>query len=627
MSTSSMFSSVQQILFAPPVPAKYRLISPLLTTQWTDKIGKIPWPQHPRPLLYRKRWQSLNGLWTYQEAVGGDDAVNHPPVVAALAQEVLIPSCIESGISGVMTQNVTHMWFARRFDVPADWPASQRIILNFEAVDYEATVFVNGNKVGFHRGGYFRFSVDVTDSVRPGGLMTCETVFVFDPTDQEPYYTPHGKQTKYQSHIFYTPCSGIWQSVWLESAPADYISDMDIAADMDGIVRATVYMSSNAQKIPVNIVVHGEGGAVLASSQGLANETFTFKVPSPKLWSPDSPNLYNLTVAMGDDTVQSYTGFRTVTSGVVNGIQRPLLNGKFIFQFGTLDQGYWPDGIYVPPTLEAMVYDLHLLKNLGMNMVRKHIKVEPDLFYQACDQLGLLVIQDMPSMRPANYISGPPNATHQAEFERQIEVLVTQFRSYPSIVTWVIYNEGWGQLQPDGASGNQFPEFHIADRVRQLDGSNRRLIDAVTGWVDHGAGDFSDNHHYADPQCGTPWSSLPSIPYDSKRIGFQGEFGGVGHRPADQNLWPVQNAVNSIPETYEINTNLDAFNYRAHTLLGQLREQVALYACSGAVWTQTTDVEGEVNGLVTYDRRILRVNTTQWKADIKALYDAAEKRT
>jgi hypothetical protein len=244
------------------------------------------------------------------------------------------------------------------------------------------------------------------------------------------------------------------------------------------------------------------------------------------------------------------------------------------------------------------------------------IKVEPDLFYQACDQLGVLVIQDMPSMR----VGGSPSPTDQAEFERQLEIMVNEHKSYPSIVTWVIYNEGWGQItQP------YHPEEHIAARVRELDAT--RLIDAVTGWHDHGFGDFHDSHHYAEPQCGTPFYSRPGVPYDPNRIGFQGEFGGVGHVPELKNLWPVQKAINSIPETYELNEDLDAYNYRSHQLLDHLRDQVARFACSGAVWTQTTDVEGEVNGLVTYDRRAVRVNATQWKEDIQALYAAAEGRS
>ncbi|KAK0656190.1 family 2 glycoside hydrolase [Cercophora newfieldiana] len=593
------------------VPTPYRLQTALLDTTWTNDFGIKPWPQHPRPLLRRESWKSLNGIWTYQPASGGDDLIDPPST--PLNQEVVIPSCIESALSGIMASNVTHMWFATSFTVPYDWAQNERVTLHFEAVDYEAVVLLNGVQVGFNRGGYFRFSIDVTEHLNADGSNDL-LVFVFDPTDDPSHHIPLGKQTNDPSHIFYTPCSGIWQTVWLESAPATHITNMDIAAGMDGTVTGNI-QSSVGSHYPVNFSILDESGTPLATYSALSDQPFKFTVPSPRLWSPDSPSLYDISVSMGPDTVTSYTGFRTISSEKVKGVQRPLLNGKFVFQFGTLDQGFWPDGIHLPPSLEAMTFDIKLLKSLGMNMMRKHIKIEPDLFYQACDQLGLMIIQDMPSM-PANSL---PDPASQTEFERQLELMINEHKSYPSIVTWVIYNEGWGQL-----THPYHPEKHIAERIRKLDPT--RLINAVTGWHDHGAGDFHDNHHYAEPQCGTPFYSLPGTPYDPDRIGFQGEFGGVGHVPELRNLWPVQEAMDTILQTYEINQDLSSYNYRSHQLLDHLREQVALFACSGAVWTQTTDVEGEVNGLVTYDRRVMRVNATQWKEDIQALYDAAEAR-
>jgi len=267
-----------------------------------------------------------------------------------------------------------------------------------------------------------------------------------------------------------------------------------------------------------------------------------------------------------------------------------------------------------------------MLKNLGFNMLRKHIKVENDLFYQACDQLGLLVIQDMPALRPlqsktfdnGTSVTYLPNEDQQAEFDRQLVVLVNQHKNYPSIAAWVIYNEGWGQVI-DG-----YPEFGLTELVRQLDPT--RLVDSTTGWFDHGAGDFSDNHHYANPQCGSPFYSIQSSPFDPSRIGFQGEFGGIGQNVSIEHLWNVQEAINTINQTYEIDETIAAWNYRAHLLLTELKEQTSLFSCSGGVWTQTTDVEGEVNGLLTYDRRVLRPDEKQWKEDIQALYDAAAAR-
>ncbi|KAJ5678858.1 hypothetical protein N7462_007102 [Penicillium macrosclerotiorum] len=597
----------------PRVAAKYALKEPPLTTPWTDKVGTHPWPEYPRPQLKRSQWQNLNGVWQYQSASGLGD-VQNPPFGQDLAQEVLIPSCLESGLSGIQGSSTLYSWFSTSFKVPSDWNG-QRVLLNFDAVDYEATVFVNGRNAGFHRGGYFRFTLDVTQFVNSGKENEL-LVFVHDPTDSGDYVIPVGKQTLNPSHIFYTPCSGIWQSVWVESAPLNHITQLDLDANMEGQVNMTVHTSALNTTSNVRVTVH-DNGNIVATSRGPSNQPFQFKVDSPKLWSPDSPNLYSVTVELGKDRIQSYTAFRTISKGTVNGVVRPLLNGEFIFMFGTLDQGFWPDGIYTPPTKEAMVYDLQLLKKLGFNTVRKHIKVEPELFYQACDELGLLVVQDMPALRPAD--GRLPDAAQQAEFSRQLDLLVNQLKNFPSIAAWVVYNEGWGQLR------SYYPEFELTARVKQLDPT--RLVDSTTGWYDHGAGDFSDNHHYANPQCGTPFYSINSSPYDATRIGFQGEFGGVGNNVSIEHLWNVQSAINTINQTYEIDETIDSWNYRSHLLLQELQDQVKRFACSGGIWTQTTDVEGEVNGLMTYDRRLARVDEDQWKADIQGLYDAAAARS
>ncbi|KAK4077471.1 CAZyme family GH2 [Trichoderma aggressivum f. europaeum] len=588
-------------------PTPYKVQTPPLDTDWTYSVGTNPWPEHPRPQLHRDAWKSLNGIWTFQPAGPGDGDSDSPPD-GPLQSEVLVPSCIESGLSGLQLMNITDMWFATSFKIPHAWHG-QNVILNFEAVDYQAVVFVNGARAGTHTGGYFRFGVDITQFVKFGDDNSV-TVFVHDPTDLD--VIPVGKQTRNPSHIFYRSCSGIWQSVWLESVPSNHITQLDVAAGMDGTVSVTVH-SSNKQGTSAKVSVVGLDGRVIASQKGPSDEEFKFQVKQPKLWSPNSPTLYNLTVTLGEDEVSSYTGFRTISSGKVKGVQRPLLNGQFTFIFGTLDQGFWPDGLYVPPNREAMIYDLKMLKGLGFNT----IKVEPDLFYRACDEIGLMVIQDMPSL--TNDGSRPPNPDQQAEFQRQLEILVNEHKSYPSIITWVIYNEGWGQLR-----GPPYPELQLVEVVREIDST--RLIDATTGWNDHGAGDYSDNHHYANPQCGTPFYSTPSSPYDPNRIGFQGEFGGIGHNVSIEHLWNVQEAINTINQTYEVNDDLVSYNYRASLLFREFYDQVERYACSGGIWTQTTDVEGEVNGLYTYDRRLLRPDPRQWKSAINKLYAAAAGR-
>ncbi|KAF7596953.1 hypothetical protein BBP40_011319 [Aspergillus hancockii] len=594
----------------------YAVKEPPLTTPWTHKVGTNPWPEYPRPQLERSEWKNLNGIWQYQDA-GSLGALQTPPFGQPLAHEVMVPSCLESGLSGIQGTNTLYSWLSTTFTVPESFK-DQNVLLNFGAVDYEATVFINGKQAGFHRGGYFHFTVDVSEFVKLGSDNEL-LVFVHDPTDSGDAVIPIGKQRLIPAHIFYRPCSGIWQSVWIEAAPADYITRLDLDADMHGKVTVTAN-SATKRGTPVEVKVY-DGDEEVGSGEGTSDESFVFTVDDVDLWWPESPKLYNVTVTMGDDKVHSYVGFRTISKGKVEGVVRPLLNDEFVFMFGTLDQGYWPDGLYTPPNREAMVYDLEMLKGLGFNMVRKHIKVEPALFYRACDELGLLVIQDMPSLRPLQSRNGQtilPDTAQQLEFVRQLELLVNQFKSYPSIVAWVIYNEGWGQIT------EYYPEFELTKRVKELDPS--RLVSPTSGWIDHGAGDFSDNHHYANPQCGTPFYSLQSSPHDSSRIGLQGEFGGIGHNVSIENLWNVKEAINKINETYEIDTTLEAWNYRGHILLTEFEDQIRRFECSGGVWTQTTDVEGEVNGLMTYDRRIKRVDEKQWKGDIQALYDAAAER-
>ncbi|RGP76689.1 hypothetical protein FLONG3_5129 [Fusarium longipes] len=605
---------------------KYEVQKPPLDTDWTYKVGDDPWPEHPQPLLKREAWKSLNGIWTWK----GDGELSDVPDQGPLDREVLVPACIESALSGLQILDQREFWYQRSFEVPDEWK-DQIVLLHFEAVDYNSTIFVNGEKKTNHIGGYDRFTIDITNDIKLGESNEL-LVFVSDPTDDQ--VIPIGKQTLRPSHIFYRSCSGIWQQVWLEAVPkANYITSLDIAAGADGkgkqaicssrkehdansfAVVVTVHTSVKSSK-PVQVTIEGEDGTNIASHNGTSDQEFSFTAKSPKLWWPDSPTLYNLTVTLdGGDEVHSYTGFRTISKGRVENVTRPLLNGEFVFQFGTLDQGFWPDGLYTPPNREAMVSDLKLLKKFGFNMVRKHIKYEPHLFYQACDQLGLLVIQDMPSL-PADG-DRKPNDAEQAEFKRQLEILVNQHKSYPSITTWVIYNEGWGQR-----SGS--PEKDLTQLVRELDKS--RLINSVSGWDDHGYGDFHDNHNYAAPQCGTPFYSQPKTPYDPERIGIAGEYGGIGHNVSIEHLWNVKQAIDSIPETYEINQDLDSYNYRSGVLFRDIREQTQRFACSGAVYTQTSDVEGEVNGLITYDRRFVRPDVEKWQNEIASVYKAAAAR-
>ncbi|RSH92901.1 hypothetical protein EHS25_008347 [Saitozyma podzolica] len=360
----------------------YQVQTPPLTTNWTYTAGTDPWTEYPRPQLVRPAWQSLNGVWAWRNATGGLDELGDPPTGQTFDDPVLVPSCLESGLSGVQAPlapngTVLTTWWQTTFTVPSDWNGDN-VIINFGAVDYESTVFINGHNATFHRGGYTRFYADITPYLNANGTNEL-LVFVHDPTDNGEYVIPIGKQTLRPSHIFYTPCTGIWQSVFIEPVPASHIAAVDISADMDGLVNITVH-SSDGSAQSVNAYVHTNSSThSMGGSNGTSNSAFTFTVPNPSLWSPDSPALYNVTITMGSDVVEVYTGFRTVSRGTVGNVTRPLLNGKFVFAFGPLDQGFWPDGLYVPPTHDAMVYDLQVLKSLGFNMVRKHIKVETDL--------------------------------------------------------------------------------------------------------------------------------------------------------------------------------------------------------------------------------------------------------
>ncbi|KAF2133711.1 glycoside hydrolase family 2 protein [Dothidotthia symphoricarpi CBS 119687] len=608
---------------------EYKLGKITLDTPWTASVGTNPWPEHPRPRLQRALWKNLNGVWRFRNATKGDDSA--PPFGQTLERAVLIPSCLESALSGITELRHTYSWFQTSFDIPSDWQRDNRVVLNFGAVDYQASVFVNGQQAGTHTGGYFEFSFDVTNYLSANGTNEL-LVHVYDPTDMDRVQIPIGKQTlgRDGNSIWYTPCTGIWQTVWLESTPSEYVSKLDLNAEMDGTVNMTVHSSTNSTNTPFQIsFLEPDSDEVKFTTVGISGKPFIFKVDAPELWTPDTPTLYNISISFGGDAsdeIQSYTGFRTISRGEIDGVQRPLLNGEFVFPFGPLDQGFWPDGIYTPPSVEAMVFDLQQLKEVGINMVRKHIKVEPALYYRACDEMGLLIIQDMPSLRPdlpATSGCGTirlEGDAEQKEFNRQLGVLVEQLKNYPSIFAWTIYNEEWGQ-----STVAPWPEFGLTDMVRSLDPT--RLVNAVSGWTDHTAGDFDDNHHYSTPQCGTPfWSTQGSgydSAYDPSRIGLQGEFGGIGQYVAPANSWfksPSQQSA------YELTNTTAIWNYRCIDLLRQLREQVELFACSGGVWTQTTDVEGEVNGLMTYDRRVNRMDRGLWREGVGALRDAARGR-
>jgi len=558
--------------------------TPPLSTPWTDQVGPAnALPDYPRPQLTRPRWQNLNGVWQFAPATAGET----PPIGQDLAERILVPYPVESALSGIM-RHEERMWYRRTFTVPENWQAGKgdRLLLHFGAVDYQATVYVNGVQVVHHRGGYGAFTADITGALRGSGRQDL-VVGVYDPTDAGGQ--PIGKQRNNPGGIFYTPASGIWQTVWLEPVPPAHVGSLSMIPDLPASALRLGVNASNAEGDTVVATAY-DGNKRVGMVTGPPGAKLNVPVPKPKLWSPDSPFLYRLTVrivrrATTVDQVGSYFGMRSVGMAQgADGRPRLVLNGKPIFAMATLDQGFWPDGIYTAPTDDALKFDLQRHKALGFNAVRKHVKVEPARWYYWADTLGLLVWQDMPAMKIA-----PPTSDAQAEFTRELHTMIDQHAGDPSIIGWIPFNEGWGEFDPAG----------IAAEVKSWDPS--RLVDADSGvnccysLPDSGEGDVYDNHAYVGP--GAP-------PSQASRIAIDGEYGGLGLE-VPGHLWPGN------PQAYEMEPDSAALTRRYVELGDKLLQVQNACGISGGIYTQITDVENEVNGLFTYDRRVEKVDGAQ----------------
>lgn len=542
-----------------------------LRTRWADQVGPDnALPEYPRPQLTRTQWQNLNGRWQFAAAEAGEQ----PPVGRNLPERILVPYPVESQLSGI-ERHEDRMWYRRTFTVPADWRIGhgKRLQLNFGAVDWKAEVYVNGTKVAEHQGGYDKFSADITDALVPGRTQEL-IVGVHDPTDAaDGENPPLGKQRLDPSGIWYTPTSGIWQTVWMEPVAPDHVGSLELVPD---VAHGTLSIEVQGVRdgLPVTATAY-DGKRKAATVRGRTGGPLTLTIRDPHLWSPDDPFLYTLKVRVGADEVGSYFGMRSVAVENVNGVPRTLLNGEPVFMMATLDQGFWPDGLYTAPTDEALAYDLKVHKQLGFNAVRKHIKIEPDRWFYWADRLGLLVWQDIPSTTAGV----TPSAAARAEFEREMKEIIDEHISSPSVVMWVTFNEGWGQ----------YDEARIAQQAKSWDPS--RLINGMSGinlGNDGGAGDILDEHGYPSP-------ALPPHP-DGKRALVSGEYGGLG-LAVPGHAWSVQQSyVDVDPATY------------TDDYLAKLDEVRALVCrgSNGAVYTQISDVEGELNGLLTYDRAVLK---------------------
>jgi beta-galactosidase/beta-glucuronidase len=493
-----------------------------------------------------------------------------------------------------MRMTLDRVWYRRAFTVPQEWQG-RRLLLHFGAVDWQAQVWVNGQAAGEHTGGYDAFSLEITPYLQDGENEL--VVGVFDPTQNGEQ--PIGKQTTSPGDIWYTGATGIWQTVWLEPVPETAITRLKLVPDLPGqALGITVMVDGPAEGVIVEAAAFAEGQEA-SRTVGAPGEEIRLDLPNPRPWSPDDPFLYDLTVTLkqGDtiiDEVQSYFGMRSIEIEQVDGIARPVLNGEFVFQIGLLDQGYWPDGIYTAPTDEALRFDLEQAKALGYNMVRKHMKVEPQRWYYWADRLGLLVWQDMPSMNP---LGPPPSPDAREQFERELIEMVDELSNSPAIVMWVAFNEGWGE----------YNQSRIAGMIKSWDPT--RLVNNASGWNDAGAGDIIDVHDYERPSAPRP---------EPDRASVLGEYGGLGLHTTGR-MWARGGfAYKRMKTTEELtSTYLD--------YLAQIQELMETQALSAAVYTQITDVEGEINGIMTYDRAVLKLDAEAARAAHEALIEASRR--
>lgn len=559
----------------------------LIKTPWAGQINPAnPLPEYPRPQMERKQWVNLNGLWDYALTEKGSS------IPGTFSGKILVPYPIESSLSGVqkrVTEN-QELWYQRTFTIPAVWKRKD-VLLNFGAVDWKADVWINDIKVGSHQGGYTPFSFNITPFLNKNGEQKL-TVKVWDTTDRG--YQPRGKQVNNPRGIFYTPVTGIWQSVWMEPVEKTHITQLKTVPNIDG--KNVSVLASSEGAVPSDIIEVKvlESGNVVGIGKAAIGQEVLVPVPNAKLWSPESPFLYDMEVSILRegvllDQVKSYVGMRKIsTHRDKNGVVRMQLNNKDYFQFGPLDQGWWPDGLYTAPTDEALLYDVKKTKDFGFNMIRKHVKVEPSRWYYHCDRMGILVWQDMPSgdkspeWQMRNYFNGlelQRSTESEENFRREWKEIIDLTYSNPCVVVRVPFNEAWGQ----------FKTSEIAEWTKNYDPS--RLVNPASGGNHYESGDILDMHKYPSPEMGL---------YDSKRVNVLGEYGGIGlvikeHLWEEDRNWGYVQYKNSKEAT-------DTYLEFAERL-----KKLIPYGYSAAVYTQTTDVETEVNGLMTYDRKVIKL--------------------
>lgn len=594
LTSSNCFAQIETTLSNNPATStKYQIPSVPLQTRWAKEVNpNNALKEYPRPQLQRKQWTNLNGLWDYAIT---DSLMVNPTI---FKDNILVPYPIESALSGVQRKIMPNerLWYRKIIPCPT-FSKDEHIILNFGAVDWEATVFVNDKLVGRHSGGYQNFSFDITKFLTSGQNEI--KVRVFDPSDQG--INPHGKQVLNPSNIYYTPSSGIWQTVWLEKVPSTYITKIKTIPDIDkGILN--LYISASGTDDDVSIEITASANKKIIAQQRIplalqkkslhsSTAKAAIKIPDIKLWTPDNPFLYDLSINIirGKkvvDEVVSYFGMRKIDiQKDERGNDRIFLNNKYTYNLGILDQGFWPEGLYTAPTDEALSFDIKAIKSMGFNTIRKHIKIEPERWYYHADKIGILVWQDF--VNPPNELPQGSKST----FEKEILETIEQLESHPCIVTWVLFNERWGVYDQERLT--KLVKGYDPSRI--VNGHSGELLyvndllraPSTNPWVNS---DMTDIHAYPNPR------NVPGLPNKAKVIG---EFGGIGvsvegHEWDDLQGWGYVK-LNAGNLKIQYASMIDSLNKLEKTGL------------SGSIYTQPFDVEGEENGLLTYDREIIKI--------------------
>ena len=585
--------------------AQWKPAGDKIKTKWAEQIDpQNVLPEYPRPQLERTDWVNLNGEWEYAIKPKGEVEPN------SFDGNILVPFAVESSLSGVQKEvgENNELWYKRSFTVPANWK-NKDVVLNFGAVDWKADVFINDILIGSHQGGFTPFSFNITPYLT-GKSNQKLVVRVWDPSDRG--YQPRGKQTSNPEGIWYTPVTGIWQTVWLEPVATNHITSVKSIPNIDnGTMNVTVGTSQPCNTAVVEVKLLDKG-QVVASAKGIQGKELRLAVQNPTLWDTSNPYLYDMKVSLTKDgkvvdDVKSYTAFRKISSKRdANGIMRMQLNNKNLFQYGPLDQGWWPDGLYTAPTDEALLYDIVKTKDWGFNMIRKHVKVEPARWYYHCDKEGMLVWQDMPSgdmgnqWAPHTYNGGTDkerSSASIANYYQEWKEIMDLCVSHPSVVVWVPFNEAWGQFDTE----------KVAEWTKNYDPS--RLVNPASGGNHRACGDILDLHNYPGPSM---------FLFDPQRVTVLGEYGGIG-LPLENHLW-----WNKRNWGYVQFKNSDEVTAEYVKYANELKEMVDR-GFSAAVYTQTTDVEGEVNGLMTYDRKEIKINESAVKNANQAVINQLSK--